>query len=638
MNRRIANWIAIIVVILLSLAHGAEDWSERILYYHSDIEVFTSGRMQVTETIRVVANRDQINHGIFRTFPTRYRDRNGNRYIVPITVKQTERNGQSENFHIEEITNGVKIYLGSGDVLLDPGVYTYILSYETERQLGFFRDFDELYWNVTGNDWAFAIDTVSASVTLPADAANRLIGWTGYTGPAGSRAKDLSFQRLPDGRFFFQASRPLSSNEGMTIVLNWPVGMIVRPDSKTKALYVLKDNAGLAIGLLGCLVILMYYYLQWLKVGRDPLKGTIIPQFQPPDNLSPASVRYLKQMSFDDKCFTAFLISMAVRSAIKICEEDGTYSLEKTKSNTDISLDERAVLSALFNSTNKLVLKNSNHTVMQAAIALLKKQLVEKYHGSYFRANRFYFWPGVALSFIIIIAASFSYSTAAVAFLLLWLSLWSVGVGLLVYRVFRAWKTVLDARSFKYAAVGSALFLSLFSLPFVGGELAGLYSFALVTSQWMIGLFVVLVFINYLFHHLLKAYTQHGRSVMDSVEGFVMYLTAAEKERWNTLLPADKTPELFEKYLPYALALDVEQEWSEQFASIITDARQMQQTMGWYSGSHGFSGGFSDFTSSFSSSFSSSVSSSSVAPGSSSGSGGGGSSGGGGGGGGGGGW
>lgn len=623
---------------LLSTLAGAAGASERILYYHSDILVFSSGRMQVSETIRVVANREQINHGIFRTFPTRYRDRQGHRYFVPISVKQALRDGRTEEFHLQDVNNGVKIYLGSEEVYLDPGIYTYTLTYETDRQLGFFRDFDELYWNVTGNDWEFAMDTVRATVTLPAEAASRLLGWDGYTGPSGSSGKDLSFQRLPDGRFYFQASRPLGSNEGMTIVLNWPKGAIARPDSRTKAMYLIRDNAGLAVGVIGFLIILLYYYWQWAKVGRDPEKGTIIPQFRPPDDLAPAAVRYLQQMSFDDKCFSAFLISMAVRGAITIHDDNGGYSLVKNKNATDISLDEGAVLSALFNSSNKLALKNKNHAVIQAAIQLLKKQLVGTYHGHYFRANRLHFWPGVGLSFIVIIAASLLYSTGAVSFLLLWLSLWSLGVGVLVYRAFLAWKTVFDSKSIKYASIGSALFLSLFSLPFIAGELAGLFTFAMATSYWMIGLFIALVFINYLFHHLLKAYTARGREVMDRIDGFVMYLSAAERERWNALFPADKTPELFEKYLPYALALGVEHEWSEQFAGLLNNAGQAQRTMTWYAGSHGYSGGFSEFTSSFSSSFSSSVSSSSVAPGSSSGSGGGGSSGGGGGGGGGGGW
>jgi uncharacterized membrane protein len=121
-----------------------------------------------------------------------------------------------------------------------------------------------------------------------------------------------------------------------------------------------------------------------------------------------------------------------------------------------------------------------------------------------------------------------------------------------------------------------------------------------------------------------------------------MYLSVAEKERLAQLHPPDKTPELFEKYLPYAFALDVEQEWAEQFSGILKAAGEAPGSGGyrphWYHGRHGWSDSLGGFTSGLSSGLSSGIATASTAPSSSSGSGGGGSSGGGGGGGGGGGW
>jgi uncharacterized membrane protein len=127
---------------------------------------------------------------------------------------------------------------------------------------------------------------------------------------------------------------------------------------------------------------------------------------------------------------------------------------------------------------------------------------------------------------------------------------------------------------------------------------------------------------------------------MDEIEGFKLYLSIAEKERFAMLNPPDKTPELFEKYLPYALALDVENQWNEQFAGVLVKAtaEDGRYHPAWYQGRHSMSNDITGFATTLSSSFTSAISSSSTAPGSSSGSGGGGSSGGGGGGGGGGGW
>jgi uncharacterized membrane protein len=151
--------------------------------------------------------------------------------------------------------------------------------------------------------------------------------------------------------------------------------------------------------------------------------------------------------------------------------------------------------------------------------------------------------------------------------------------------------------------------------------------------------------LNILFHHLLKAPTLAGRALMDRVDGFKMFLKAVDADRLQTMAPPEKTPQLFERFLPYALALGVEHAWAEQFSKVLAHAAAADGSgsatsfsPSWYTGSGFDSFSPSAFTSSFSSSFSSAISSSAAAPGSSSGSGGGGSSGGGGGGGGGGGW
>jgi uncharacterized membrane protein YgcG len=138
----------------------------------------------------------------------------------------------------------------------------------------------------------------------------------------------------------------------------------------------------------------------------------------------------------------------------------------------------------------------------------------------------------------------------------------------------------------------------------------------------------------------MAAPTREGRAVLDRIAGFRHYLSVAEEDRLDALHPPEKTPELFERYLPYAIALEVENDWASRFTSVLAAAAASggSQPMGWYSGSSdpwNDPGGFAD---SVGGSLASSISSASTAPGSSGGSGGGGSSGGGGGGGGGGGW
>jgi hypothetical protein len=150
------NWVCILWISVFLPAMGVAD--ERILDYQSDILIHTDGNLVVTETIQVRVEGTDIRRGIFRDFPTRYKDRFGNQYKVDLNILDIQRNGIPEPFHTEKRSNGLRIYMGSASQMLTHGNHTYQLRYQTSRQLGFFKDYDELYWNVTGNGWMFPID------------------------------------------------------------------------------------------------------------------------------------------------------------------------------------------------------------------------------------------------------------------------------------------------------------------------------------------------------------------------------------------------------------------------------------------------------------------------------------------------
>ena len=153
------------------LTTGVACASEDILSYHSDILVRADGSMLVTETIQVRSEGNRIRRGIYRDFPTRYRDRWGNRVTVGFRPLSVRRNGSGEPWHSEDRSNGVRVYFGSASRLLEPGVHEYEFLFETDRQLGFFEDHDELYFNAVGTGWVFPID--QAVVASQGDAAAR---------------------------------------------------------------------------------------------------------------------------------------------------------------------------------------------------------------------------------------------------------------------------------------------------------------------------------------------------------------------------------------------------------------------------------------------------------------------------------
>jgi uncharacterized membrane protein YgcG len=641
----VLKFLTISFLILFTLSVFAQDSNpEKIISFQSHIKIRKDSSMVVTETIKVNVTGDSIKHGIYRDFPTRYRDRLGNNYVVDFNITEVLRDGVSESYHFQELSNGKRVYIGGKEIFIPAGKHIYTLVYETNRQLGFFKDFDELYWNVTGNGWGFAIDEAAATVELPEGAQGKIINSDGYTGYSGARGKDFSISTDAFGNIIFTTTRSLSPKEGLTIVVSWPKGYVQEPTIENKFGYFIRDNRGVLVGFVGLLFLLTYYLIVWYLFGRDPAKATIIPLYNPPYNFSPQDLRYITKMGFDNKAFTACIINMAVKGYLKISEDKGVYTIKKTgKEEAVLTPEEQEVSRKLLGSYDEIELKNENHEKIRKAIVNLKYTLKKNFEKIYFFTNTQYFIPGLVLSGLIMIgcAATQSGEKLFIAiFMSFWLTIWTIGVAALLQNVISLWKGFIISGANKPFLLGGAVVMSIFSVPFFLGELFGLGVFTYATSIAVIPILALAVFINILFYNLLKAPTLAGRKTMDKIEGFKMYLRAAEKDRLNIMNPPEKTPELFEKYLPYALALDVEQAWAEQFFDVLQRASASGEHYhpAWYSGSGWSNLGATGFASGLGSSFSSAISSASTAPGSSSGGGGGGSSGGGGGGGGGGGW
>ncbi|MDH3241827.1 MAG: DUF2207 domain-containing protein [Alphaproteobacteria bacterium] len=641
--RRICPRIAAGLVLAIAAAvflPGTGLARERIVGFDSDITIQRDATVLVRETITVISERRDIRRGIYRDFPTDYRTERGARVRVGFEVLSVTRNGSREAYHSEKQSNGVRVYIGNKDRLIRPGRHVYVLTYRTDRQLGFFDGFDEFYWNVTGLAWKFPIERVSALIRLPNGA--RVTSHAGYTGPKGAKGKDFTYAPRDDESAYFETTRTLAPNEGLTVAVAWPPGFVTRPTSSQQAAWFVTDNAVLLAGLLGLAMVLIYFVPVWAMVGRDPEKGTVVPLYAPPEGFSPAAARYVQRMGFDDKTFTAAVVSMAVKGFLTI-EERGsrTYRLEKTgRRGDDLSMGEKAVARKLFaGGRNGIELKQTNHKTLGEAKKALQAWLRSEFEKTYFLRNTIYFLPGLGLSAIaVVILVLASEQPEIAAFLSIWLAGWSVGVYFLLRQVQRAW-TVVFAGSNVLGMVG-AVFTTLFAIPFFLGEGMGLWFFSTAASVEATVALGLLIFLNLLFYHLLKAPTLLGRRMMDQIEGFADYLSVAEKDRMNFHNPPERTPELFEKFLPYALALGVEHQWSEQFAGVLAQAGTPDGTgrrayhPRWYRGGSFGEGSFSGLASSLSASFSGAISSASTAPGSSSGSSGGGSSGGGGGGGG----
>jgi len=641
--------LALLCAAFLAFSTPSEAQTEQILDFHSDITLQEDSTLQVAETITVFAAGNQIRHGIYREFPTHYQDIFNNRYVVGFQMLSATRDSVDEPFRVEDYSNGKRIYLGSPTTTVPRGRHVYTLSYTTNHQLGFFKDHDELFWNVTGNGWIFPIQHASATVHLPLAIPPGEVRLSGFTGPQGSHESQLT-SATEDAGFQFEATHSLGTRQGLSILLRWPKGYIAEPTFAQQLEFFFRDNRDALLLSSGFLVLLLYYLIAWSAVGRDPAPGVIMPLYEPPQGLSPAGMRYLVRMGFDNKTFSAAILDMAVRGFLTIKEQAGSYTLYTTgKDNRALTPDEQQIAAQLFEGRKEIWLHQENHETIRAALNALRKWLAAAEQKTYFVTNSRYLIAPVVLSVVIAVVYLLALGGPQIflgVFLSFWLTMWTIGVCALAAGAYTAWRDVLRPRNSTLAGAasfGKALLITLFTIPFALGEVMGLAFLMKFTSLTFVLFVISSGLLHGLFLHLMRAPTFAGRRLMDQVEGFKMFLGAVDGDRLNRTTPPEQTPAIFEKFLPYALALSVEQDWAEKFSGILATAgtspgdSSLSYTPTFYSGSafNSFTG--ASFASSFGNSLTSAIASSTSAPGSDGGGGSGG-SGGGGGGGGGGGW
>lgn len=593
--------------------------AEEIRDFSSRIEVLPDSDLLVTETIRVMPEGDQIQHGIFRDFPTIYHGGSANRVTVPFEVLETLRDGKPEPRHIEKESNGVRIYLGSKNVFLPREETTYTIKYRTGRQLGFFKDFDGLYWNVTGNGWTFPIRHASVHVDLPAEAAPLSIDT--YVGREGSTCSASGNSSRPGEGISLETVAPLQPGEGFTVAITWPKGFVTPPTETPLS------HLGAIAGTIGILIVFGYFFVSWRLVGRDPARGSIIPLFEPPKGFTPQDVRYLDGLgTCDQTSLAAAVMHLAVQRVVSIRPRGKSYCLQPLTPPVNPDPEQSGLYTALFPHGSSLELEQSNHRILQSASNRLAKDLSQKI-GRYFSRNTRVWVIGFLATLIALGISLFdAENTEGTFFLMIWVGVWSLGCFALLRSLFTSWKSP----GKKLAAIP----LAFFSVLFLGAWGFGMWSLIQASSLWVFCLCMAGITLCRVFHHLLKRPTPEGQHLRDQILGFKKYLSVAEAERLDLENPPERTPELFEKFLPYALALGVEQKWSEQFSDVLAAASRDLESGNGTTTAFALPLAASGFTSSFGSA----IASASTAPGSSSGSGGSGSSGGGGGGGGGGGW
>jgi uncharacterized membrane protein len=516
MHRRAA------AVLALSLLAAAAAQAQRTLVIQSfdaTIDVAADGSVRVEEVI--VPKFTGSWNGIFRTIPVQYRTPQGLNYTLRLDIESiTDEEGRELRYESsrERHYRKLKIWVpGAADT-----TKTVKVRYRVANGLRFFDEHDELYWNVTGDEWDVPIESASALVRLPEGVSG--VRATAFRGAYGST--EQSGVTVEASGVRVETTNGLGFREGLTVVVGWNPGVVHRPTTAQKIVALVYSNLPLA---LPPLVFLVMWRL-WRARGRDPELAPISTQYEPPSQMTPAELGTLVDGRPDMRDITATIVDLAVRGYLHITEtedprffglfsnKDYTFTVKKPRSDwSGLKAHERDLLEAMFGAVESVTLsdlKNKFYKHLPGLKEGLYKMLVSGgfYTGRPDRVRLLYIVGGVIVGGIV--------------------------------------------------AVLSGSLMSALGMQPAAAVVAGILSGLIIAA----------------FGWFMPSRTVRGTRELEKVLGFQEFLSRVEADRLERMV---KTPQLFETFLPYAMALGVEDNWAKAFEGIYNQPPQ------WYTGPGG---------------------------------------------------
>jgi len=517
---------SLLALLLVALAASASARTLNIERFSAEIIVEPDSSLDVTETIE--ANFIGVWHGLYRTIPIEYVTPQGFNYTLFVKFDgATDAAGQS--LKVDSSRQGHylkwKIYVDDATDV----VRTIHLHYVVRNGLKFFEDHDELYWNVTGDEWDVPVGDASAHILLPQGVTG--VRTNEFTGSYRSRGQDAEVT-TSDSTVEVSMTRPLSFHEGLTIVVGWDKGFVKEPGASDLIGQFLVSNWPIFLPI----PVFLFMFWLWSTRGRDPRVGPIAVQYAPPEGMSPAEAGTLVDEDAAMRDITATIVDLAVRGFIVIEEKEKSgimgllhnkeyvFHLKKGLQEwTGLKAHELALLAGIFSTGAQTdvelsTLQNQFYKNLPGIKNNIFDELME--HG-YFQHRPDYVRGGFVTGGIV------------VGFLLIF--------------------------------IGNALSQKM------GVAIAPFFVAAILSGGIVAG-----------FGWFMPARTADGAKALAGVLGFEDFLTHVEAGRLDRV---GQTPETFEKFLPFAMALGVEKKWVGAFQNIYS------QPPSWYQGGY-YNGGF----------------------------------------------
>jgi len=489
--------------------------------FHADVRVHRNGDVEVVETLKV--RFEGSYNGIFRTIPIQYRTRANLNYKLGLDVSGVEDEaGQKLRYETsrERHYRKIKVWVpGASDA-----VRTVVIRYRVDNALRFFEEddqaWDELYWNVTGDEWPVPIGRASVTVRLPAQATG--VRARGFTGGYGSTEESVEVD-ISNFLVDVVSTRGLGIHEGLTVDIAWDSfiagtgdHLIRRPTVWDSIRAFFRSNWPLLIPILAFFTM----WRLWRLHGRDPKRRPIAPMYKPPEGLTPSEVGTLVDNRADLRDVTAMLVDLAVRGYLVIEETEVDKFLGLIK-ETDYVLELQQGAADLSG------LKSHETKLLKAVFG--RPAVGDRVHMSDLENEFYKDLPGIKDRIFAELMKLKYYRSRPDRVLASWIGI-AIAAGLLV-------------------AGGGLVLAARFGMAPATTILAGILTAASVMG---FGIFM-------------PARTVAGTRALEASLGFEEFLQRVDSDRFKKMITG---PEMFERYLPYAMALAVEKKWAAAFADI----------------------------------------------------------------------
>jgi len=507
----------VLLVMTLAATSLSAQRSYSIEGFDAQIRVNRDASIDVTETItaRFVGSYN----GLYRTIPIKYRNAQGLNWTLGVSL-QSARDDAGRNLRTETSREGANIKFKVWIPGAMNATRTLVLRYHATNGLRFFDEHDELYWNVTGDQWEVPIRAATAEITLPPGATGlRAIA---FNGMYGATARDARV--TIDGNVVrIVMPHALDYHEDLTAVVGWDKGLVTAPTAADRAMETASSNWPLLFPI----PVFLFAFWRWRRNGRDPRRRPIAVQYEPPANVSPAEAGTLLDNSADMRDITATLVDLAVRGYMRIEEQQNvklfglfgggtSYTFHRLKTAEGLTPHERVVFDGIFGLHGDQVQLDELKDEFYKQLSPIRDAIFTQLKVSGFYQARpdkvKQIWTGCGIGAGILIGVGGSFVAAAF---------------------------LLTPVPFVIAAVVSGIILLIFA-------------------------------------QIMPARTEAGTRTLEHVLGFEEFLRRVESDNLKRIIVGH--PELFDKYLPYAMAFGVERQFARAFEGIYTEAPR------WYVG------------------------------------------------------